>query len=161
MFFEHLLSLRHCYRHKGYNRDKPETDFERNGWDRKGASQVAQWVNNPPAVQEMRVQAPDPEDPLEQDLATHSTILAWRIPWTAEPGGLQSVALQRARQDWAAEHTCKKAKNSSKAYKSSVCWQHKKMILFFGHLYHVFFLSFLVFSKLIMMLKVWYFCGSE
>ena len=40
------------------------------------------------------------EDPLEEDMATHSSILAWRMPWTEEPGGLQSVGLQRVRHDW-------------------------------------------------------------
>ena len=41
------------------------------------------------------------EDPLEEGMATHSSILAWRIPWTEEPGGLQSMASQRVRHDWA------------------------------------------------------------
>ena len=40
------------------------------------------------------------EDPLEKGMATHSSILAWRIPWTEEPGGLQSMRLQRDRHDW-------------------------------------------------------------
>ena len=52
-------------------------------------------VMNLPAVQETRVQSLDREDPLEEDMATHSSILAWRIPWTEEPGGLQSMGLQR------------------------------------------------------------------
>ena len=42
----------------------------------------------------------DWEDPLEKGMATHSSILAWRIPWTEEPGGLQSIELQRAGHDW-------------------------------------------------------------
>ena len=61
-----------------------------------GASLVAQLVKNPPAVQEVWVRSLGPEDPLEKGMATHSSILAWRIPWTEEPGGLQSVGLQRA-----------------------------------------------------------------
>ena len=44
------------------------------------------------------------EDPLEKDMATHSSILAWRIPWTEDPGGLQSTGLQRVRRDLATEH---------------------------------------------------------
>ena len=48
-----------------------------------------------------RVQFLDQEDPLEKEMATHSSILAWRIPWTEELGGLQSMGLQRVRQDWA------------------------------------------------------------
>ena len=46
---------------------------------------------------EMQVQSLGWEDPLEEGMATHSTILAWRIPWTEEPGGLQSMGLQRVR----------------------------------------------------------------
>ena len=45
------------------------------------------------------------EDPLEEEMATHSSILAWRIPWTEEPGGLQSTGSQRVGHDWAAKHT--------------------------------------------------------
>ena len=56
-------------------------------------------VMNLPAVQETRVQSLDREDPLEEDMATHSSILAWRIPWTEEPGGLQSMGLQRVRHN--------------------------------------------------------------
>ena len=51
---------------------------------------VAQTVKNPPAMQETWVRSLGWEDPLEKGLATHSSILAWRIPWTEEPGGLQS-----------------------------------------------------------------------
>ena len=47
------------------------------------------------------------EDPLEEGLATLSSIPAWRIPWTEEPAGLQSIVSQRVKQDWAAEHVCK------------------------------------------------------
>ena len=46
------------------------------------------------------VQSPGQEDPLEDGMATHSNILAWRIPWTEEPGGLQSIESQRVRHDW-------------------------------------------------------------
>ena len=56
-------------------------------------------VKNPPALQEPRVQSLVQEDPLEKDMAMHSSILAWRIPWTEEPGGLQSsTGLQRVKQ---------------------------------------------------------------
>ena len=47
-------------------------------------------VKNLPAVQETQVQSLGPEDPLEKEMAIHSSIFAWRIPWTEEPGGLQS-----------------------------------------------------------------------
>jgi len=53
------------------------------------ASWVAQWVKNLPAMQETRVWSLDWEDPLEEEMATHSSILAWEIPWTEKPGGLQ------------------------------------------------------------------------
>ena len=63
----------------------------------------AQWVKNPPAVretQEMQVWSLGGEDPLEEGVVTHSSILAWRISWTEDPDGLQSVGLQRVRYDW-------------------------------------------------------------
>ena len=50
-------------------------------------------------MQETEVQSLGQEDPLEKEMATHSSILAWRIPWTGEPGGLQSVGLQRVGHD--------------------------------------------------------------
>ena len=56
---------------------------------------MAQLVKNLPAMQETRVQSLGWEDPLEKGMETHSSILAWRIPWTEEPGGLQSVGSQR------------------------------------------------------------------
>ena len=52
-------------------------------------------VNNLPAMQETGVQSLDWEDPLEKGMATHSSILAWRITWTEEPCGLQSMGLER------------------------------------------------------------------
>ena len=56
-------------------------------------------VKNPPAKQEMQVLSLGQEDPLEEEMATHSSILAWEIPWTEEPGRLQSMVLQRVRND--------------------------------------------------------------
>ena len=52
-------------------------------------------VNRLPTMQETQVQSLGGEDPLEKEMATHSGILAWKIPWMEEPGGLQSVGLQR------------------------------------------------------------------
>ena len=57
---------------------------------------MAQSVKNPPAMLETRVQSLDQEDPLEKEMAAHSSILAWRIPWTEGPGGLQSVGSQKS-----------------------------------------------------------------
>ena len=59
---------------------------------------MAQIVKNLPAVQETQVLSLGQEDPLEKGMATHSSILAWTIPWIEEPGRLQSMGLQRARQ---------------------------------------------------------------
>ena len=73
-------------------------------------SLVAQTVKNPPAVQETWAQSLSWEDPLEKGMATHSSILAWRTPWTEEPGGLQSMGSQRVGHDEAAEHTCASAR---------------------------------------------------
>ena len=64
-----------------------------------GGSPMAQMVKNPPAMQETRVQSLGWEDPLEKGMATHSSILAWRIPWTEEPDGLQSMGWQRVRHN--------------------------------------------------------------
>ena len=60
---------------------------------------VSSVVKNPPEMQEMWVQSLGQEDPLEKAMATHSSILAWRIPWTEKPAGLQSMGLQRVRHD--------------------------------------------------------------
>ena len=56
-------------------------------------------VKNLPSKQERQVQSLGWEDPLEKEMATHSSILAWRIPWTEEPGMLQSPGLQRVRHN--------------------------------------------------------------
>ena len=60
-------------------------------------------VKNLPAMQEIQVQDLSQEDPLEKGMATHSGLLAWRIPWTEEPGGLWSMELQRVGHDLATE----------------------------------------------------------
>ena len=65
----------------------------------KWASQVAQMIKNLPAMQKTWVQFLGQEDPLEKGMATLSSILAWRIPWTEEPSGLQSTGLQRVGHD--------------------------------------------------------------
>ena len=59
------------------------------------ASLVAQKLKRLPAMWETWVRSLGPEDPLEKEMATHSSILAWRIPWKEEPGGLQSMGSQR------------------------------------------------------------------
>ena len=64
-----------------------------------GASLVSQTVKNLPAMQETRVQSLGLEDPLEKGVATCSSILGWRIPWSEEPGRLQSMGLQTVGRD--------------------------------------------------------------
>ena len=61
----------------------------------KRASLVAQKVKHPPAMQESQVQSLCQEDPLENGMATHSSILAWENPWTEEPGGLQFMGVTK------------------------------------------------------------------
>ena len=63
------------------------------------ASLVAQRLKHLPAMQETQVRSLGWEDPLEKEMATHSSILAWRIPWTENPGGLQSMGSQRVGHD--------------------------------------------------------------
>ena len=60
---------------------------------------MAQTVKDLPARHETQVRSLGQEDPLEKGMATHPSILAWRIPWTEEPGGLSSMGLQRLRHD--------------------------------------------------------------
>ena len=62
-------------------------------------SQVAQMVKSLPAMLEAWVQSLGQENPLEKEMAMHSSILAWKIPWTEEPGGLQSMGSQRVGHD--------------------------------------------------------------
>ena len=62
-------------------------------------SLVAQMVKNPPAMQDIWVQSLGQEDPLEKGMATYYSVLAWRIPWTEEPGGLESMGSQRSWHD--------------------------------------------------------------
>ena len=61
--------------------------------------EMAQMVKNPPTIWETWVLSLGWEDPLEGSMATHSSILAWRIPWTEEPGRLQSIGSQRVRHN--------------------------------------------------------------
>ena len=65
---------------------------------------VTQMVKKTPAMQETLVQSLGWEDPLEEGLVTHSSILAWRIPWTEEPGRLQSMGSWTVRHDWEMKH---------------------------------------------------------
>ena len=66
---------------------------------------VASLVKNQPAMREIWVRSLGWEDPLEKEMATHSSILAWRTPWTEEPGGLQSTGSQRIGHNWTSDLT--------------------------------------------------------
>ena len=68
------------------------------------ASLMARTEKNPPAMREIWVWSPGWEDSVEEGMATHSSILAWRIPWTEEPGRQQFMESQKVRHDWAAKH---------------------------------------------------------
>ena len=70
-------------------------------------------VKNLPAMQERQVQFLDWEDPLEKEMANHSSILAWEIPWTEEPGGLSSLGSQRVIHNLATKPPSPKKKQSS------------------------------------------------
>ena len=70
-----------------------------------GASLLAQRVKRLPTMRETWVGCLGREDPLEKEMATHSSILAWKIPWMEDPGRLQSMGSQRVRRDWATSHT--------------------------------------------------------
>ena len=69
----------------------------RHGYKDLWVSLVAQRIKRLPAMQEIQIQSLGWEDPLEKEMATHSSILAWRIPWTEEPGGLQSTGVTKSR----------------------------------------------------------------
>ena len=68
------------------------------------ASQVAELVKNPPAIQETYIWSLGWKDPLDREMATLSSILAWRILWAEQPHGLQSMGLQRVGHDWMTKH---------------------------------------------------------
>ena len=95
---------------------------------------MAQTVKNLPVMQKTRVQSLVWEDLLEKGIATHSNILAWRIPWTEEPGGLQSMESQRVGHNWATNTWLRKHSDHtglllSKQYSSpSLFCQHSKAL---------------------------------
>ena len=68
-----------------------------------GAPAMAQWVKNLAAMQETQFRSLGLEDPLEKEMVTYSSILAWKIQWTEEPGELKSKVLQIFRHDWETE----------------------------------------------------------
>ena len=88
----------------GLQRVRRDWTTELNWTEYKGfitVNLVAQLVKNPTAMQKTPFRSLGWQDPLQKRMATHSSILAWRIPWTEDPGGLQSLGSQRIRHDWA------------------------------------------------------------
>ena len=88
------------------------------------ASLVAQRVKCPLAMRETWVRSLDREDPLEKEMATHSSTLAWKIPWTEKPGRLQSMGSQRVGHDGATKHThaCEESGSESRSVVSDSLW---------------------------------------
>ena len=95
------------------------------------ASVVAEMVKNLPAMQETWVWSQGWEDALEEGMETHSSILAWSIPWTEEPGGLLFMGLQRFRHDWATNTTYKNVSFLLLLFISSTTDQLKNIFNFF------------------------------
>ena len=85
------------------------------------ASLVAQMVKDPPAMWKTWVRSLGWEDPLEKGMATHSSILAWKIPWTEEPGGLQSMGSQSVGHDWVTQHSAQHMEGYSNITHESTC----------------------------------------
>ena len=83
---------------------------------------VVQMVKNLPAMQETWVPSLDQEDPLEKGMATQTNILAWRIPWTEEPDGLQSMGSQRVGHDWATNSAIIRAHSLSPFWLFAILW---------------------------------------
>ena len=92
-------------------------------------------VKNPPAIQETLVWSLGPKDPLEKKMATHSSILAWKIPWTEEPGVLQSIGMQRVRHNLETEHT--------HTHTRKKCWP---LEIFFSSMCSVWFFIFFLYA---------------
>ena len=80
---------------------------------------MAQIVKKPPAMQETRVQSLGWEDPLGEGMATHSSILAWRILWTGEPGRQQSMGLQKVGQDCETKHSARCGQKKKSLFKAN------------------------------------------
>ena len=85
-----------------------------------GASLVAQTVKNPPAMLETWVRSLGWEDSLEEEMATHSRILAWRIPWIEKPGRLQSMGLQRVGSNFHFFHLSERSQSQKTAVYDSI-----------------------------------------
>ena len=75
----------------------------------------------------MQVPSLGREDPLEEEMATHSRIIAWRIPWTEEPGGLQSIGLQESKMTWQINHHHHPVRIPKKLVNGvTLCWENER-----------------------------------
>ena len=93
-----MVKVVHCYVYFITIKKKKKTAGKKPmNW----ASLVAQRLKHLPGMRKSQVQSLGQEDPLEKEMATHSSTLAWRIPWREKPGRLQSMGLQRVGHDWA------------------------------------------------------------
>ena len=99
-FLNDTILVKECNCSSSYNQHNEVGDYL-NWFNSAVASLMAQMIKNLPAIRETRVLSLGQEDPLGKGMATHSSILAWRIPWTEEPGGLKSMGYRRAGHDWA------------------------------------------------------------
>ena len=120
---------------------------------------MAKTVKNLPSMQEIQVQLLFWEDPLEEEMAIHSSTLAYRIPWTEEPSRLQSVESQRVRHNWVTNFHFSPFEKNRKAMKIDDCklsnfkyWNLKNVYLVF--LYAVFSLHFLTCALFTLWIKV-------
>ena len=106
-----------------------------------GAFLVAQMVTNLPATQETQVQFSCWEDPMEKGMATHSSILVWRIPWTEEPGRLQSMGSQRVWDNWVINnftfivylHYCDSFRRTAKWFVFMLTYTFFQIVSVIGH----------------------------
>ena len=101
-------------------------------------SLVAQTVKNLPAMRETRVPSLGWEDPLNKEMAAHSSILAWKIPWTMEPGRLPSMELQRVRHDWVTSLRFMGKVTASLLILVSM-YLHILLVFFFNSFFHILF----------------------
>ena len=97
----------------------------------KRGSLMAQMVKCLPAMWETQVWSLDWEDPLEKEMAAHSGVLAWKIPWTEEPGRLQSMGWQRVGHNWATSFSLIEKKKNKKQHSPGV-FTHDKTIFYLG-----------------------------
>ena len=99
--YTHTHTYTHIYEHPLLPPTPTISSCSEVPFEERWASLVAQTVKHLPVMQETWVWSLGRKDPLEKEMATHSSTLAWKIPWMEEPGRLQSIGLQRVGRDWA------------------------------------------------------------